>query len=145
MGFSILRRDSVPCSVNDYTHKTLAEYVPRCEKTCAVCAVKDWIENRAEVYLFAEATSKTTLAKYFYGGGRQTIGASSDGDVEDIAEDHCIDGEHFDAGLLLMRDEHFCFGPKAQINDLLHVDIYAQRWPLIPIEDGICIFAKCFL
>ena len=65
MDFSFFRRNSVPCSVNDYTHKTLAEYVPRCEKTCAVCAVKDWIENRAEEYLFAEATSKTTLAKYF--------------------------------------------------------------------------------
>ena len=37
-------------NVNEYTHKTLAEYVPRCEKTCAVCAVKDWIEDLAEVY-----------------------------------------------------------------------------------------------
>ena len=34
-----------------------------------------------------------------------------------------------------MHDEHFCFGPKAKINNLLHVDIYAQRWPLIPIEE----------
>ena len=39
----------------------------RREEACAVCAVRDWLEKRYEMYLFAEATSTTTWMKYFYG------------------------------------------------------------------------------
>ena len=73
MGFAFFRRFSVPCSLNDWTHRTLAEYRPRCEKACAVCAIKDWVERRAKVYLFAESNSKTTLANYFYHGDQETF------------------------------------------------------------------------
>ena len=40
---------SVPLSPNDWTKRTLEDYVPRCEKACAICARKDWIENLGRV------------------------------------------------------------------------------------------------
>ena len=92
MGFASFRRFSVPCSFNDWTHRTLAEYRPRCEKACAVCAIKDWVEHRAKVYLFAESNSKTTLAKYFYHGDQDTSASMNDNDAEETIERISIAG-----------------------------------------------------
>ena len=99
MGFAFFRRFSVPCSFNDWTHRTLEEYRPRCEKACAVCAIKDWVEHRAKVYLFAESNSKTTLANYFYHGNQETFdsGDHGDNDAEEATERSSIDGQHLDA------------------------------------------------
>ena len=127
MGFAFFRRFSVPCSFNDWTHQTLAEYEPRCEKACAVCAIKDWVEHRAKVYLFAESNSKN-IPKYFYHGDQDTSASMNDNDAEETIERISIDGhQHLDASPVLLYNGHFCFGPKNEINDLRHVDRYAQR------------------
>ena len=54
--FQFFRLHSVPGSCNDWTKKAMQNAVPRREEACVVCAVKDWLENRYEVYLFKAAT-----------------------------------------------------------------------------------------
>ena len=54
-------RYSVPGSPwNDWAERAAEAAVPRRRETCVVCAVKDWVEKRFPVYLFAEPTSSAT-------------------------------------------------------------------------------------
>ena len=54
-------RYSVPGSpTNDWTDRAAEAAVPRRQEACVVCAVKDWVEKRFPVYLFAEPTSSAT-------------------------------------------------------------------------------------
>ena len=54
--------------------------MPRREEACAVCACKDWLSNRYEVYLFKEATGVTTWAPQFrFGGNDEEIAGEDDG------------------------------------------------------------------
>ena len=64
--FQFFRQHSMPCSGNDWTMKATTEAVPCREEACAVCAAKDWLENRTEMYLFQEASGTTTWAKQVY-------------------------------------------------------------------------------
>jgi hypothetical protein len=50
--FQFFRLHSVPGSCNEWTAKAREEAQLRREEACAVCAVKDWLENRHPVYLF---------------------------------------------------------------------------------------------
>ena len=47
---------SIPGKPNDW-NKDVHKAVPRRMEACAICAVKDWIENRSPMYLFAEPDS----------------------------------------------------------------------------------------
>ena len=116
MGFAFFRRFSVPCSFNDWTHRTLAEYRPRCEKACAVCDIEDWVERRAKVYSFAESNSKTALANYFYHGDQETFdsGDHGDNDAEETTERISTDGQHLDANPILMHNGHFCLAQRTK-------------------------------
>ena len=62
--FHFFRLHSVPGSFNDWTTKATQHAELRREEACAVCAVKDWLENRYPVYLFQESTSTTTSVSY---------------------------------------------------------------------------------
>ncbi len=68
-GFRFFRKPSVPNSFNDLTSKAATEARPREEQACALCTVKGWQENRAEMYLFKKATGTTSWKKQFYAGG----------------------------------------------------------------------------
>ena len=60
-------RYSIPGSnKNDWTDR-FAEAVPRRQEACVVCAVKDWVEKRFPVYIFAVPTSSTTWNQYLRG------------------------------------------------------------------------------
>ena len=50
----------VPGSVNEWTSKAHGSLEPRREEACAVCARKDWLNNRFKVYLFQEVFGQTT-------------------------------------------------------------------------------------
>ena len=103
--------------------------VPRREEACAVCACKDWVNNRYEVYLFKEATGTTTWARHFrYGGNDEEIAG------EDHGEDPRKSGDSHPAqGGLLMEDSGaFCVGPKDKIHEIPNVERYIKKWPLIP-------------
>ena len=61
--------------------KTHERAKPRREEACAVCACKDWLNNRYEVYLFKEATGHTTWAWHMrYGGNDEEIAGEDDGE-----------------------------------------------------------------
>ncbi len=102
----------------------------RREEACAVCAVKDWLENRYPVYLFKEATGTTTWYKHFY-----VLEGEDVHDEQDDEEPKASGGKR-PAGTLLIEDSGaFCFGPKNRTHEILDVQRYAAEWPLIPIVE----------
>ena len=132
--FQFFRQHSVLCSGNDWTMKATTEAVPWREEACAVCAVKDWLENRAEVYLFQEASGTTTWAKQFY-----AIDDGGDGgmaDEEDGGQASASTSQHSAPRTLLVADDgKFCLGPKEKVHPILDVQRYVARWPLIPTAE----------
>ena len=103
----------------------------RREEACAVCAVKDWLENRYEVYLFAEATSTTTWKKHFY--GHENENPEDDDDEENLSRSVVKD---LARGNLLIEDSGaFCFGPTEKFQAILNVQRYVAQWPLVPLEE----------
>ena len=105
--------------------RTLKDYAPRCEKACAVCVRKDWIENRARALLWDEATGTTSCSAVFYEVEAQAVERES-GEVESATA--AAAGARQLKGRLLTRESVdgktcFCFGPKSQIDKMLHVNI----------------------
>ena len=90
--------------------KAHKEYEPRREEACAVCAVKDWLENRHQVYLFQEATGATTWRhRYFHAADDEEMDADEDGEGHRA----CDNAKPAARGNLLVQDDGtFCFGPK---------------------------------
>ena len=80
----------------------MARAVPRREEACVVCARRDWIDHRYQVYLFREADGSTNR---FPGSVQRELCTNS--------------------GVL-------CFGPAAAIDTLLKVERYMEAMPLIP-------------
>ena len=79
--FQFFRLHSVASSCNDWTSKASSGSAqPRREEACAVCAVKDWLENRFEVHLFQESTGTTTWAKLFFATGDEECVPQEDDD-----------------------------------------------------------------
>ena len=85
------------------------------EEACAFCAVKDWLENRYEVYLFAEAASTTTWMKHFFGTEKEDL--QNEDDEENLA-------------LLLSWTvpEALCLSKKAVPSVLSRKKRYMQFW-----------------
>ena len=119
-------------SFSDWTDKAMKKHKPRQELACAVCAVKDWRENRYRVKLFGEAIGTTTWAKFFYGTELQ----------EDVVDD-LVDAEGDRSGgarpargsLLIADDGIFCVGPRQKVHALLDVRRYVSEWHLIPVTE----------
>ena len=135
--FQFFRLHSVPSSFNDYTLKATAQAVRRREEACAVCAVRDWLENRYPVRLFTTASRTTTWKKFFYG-----VADAANEDGEDECRSHSTEDEDASGGphpascsLLIDGESNFCVGPKEKVHALLDVERYIQEWPLIPIAE----------
>ena len=130
--FQFFRKHSVPSSCNEWTHKATREAKPRREEACAVCAVKDWLENRFPVLLFTEATGTTTWSKFFFATGEDDGGHAD-------PEEECSsssDGKHLARDVLLVDDNGtFCAGPRDKVNAILAVERYESTWPLIPAAE----------
>ena len=143
--FQFFRLHSVPSSINEWTHKATLNAQPRREEACAVCAVKDWLENRYQVFLFAEATGTTTWAKFFFATGEYyNEHANLEDDNEHAGEaplattgmHHNGHALHRNCGVLLVDENGtFCAGPRDKVNDILAVGRYVSTWPLIPTEE----------
>ena len=112
--------------------KTHERIEPRREEACAVCACKDWLNNRYEVYLFKEATGVTTWSRYYrYEGNDEEIAGEDDGEGARSSAD-----SHPAQGRLLVEDSGaFCVGPKDKIHKILDVERYIKTWPLIPVAE----------
>ena len=131
-GYQFFRLHSVPSSVNDWTMKATTKAVHRREEACAICAMKDWLENRHEVYLFQEGTQTTTWRRHFYASGDEEPDDVDDGEDEENASG----GKHSAHGTLLVEDNGiFCLGRKEKINAILDVHRYITHWPLIPADE----------
>ena len=127
--FQYFRFFCTPGTPNEWTSRTHERAEPRREEACAVCACKDWLNNRYEVYLFKEATGSTTWARHYrYGGNDDNILGEEHDENPRIA-----DGSQSTLGSLLVEDNGaFCLGPKDKIHKILNVERYIQKWPLIP-------------
>ena len=88
-------------SCNDWTKRTLDDYVPRCEKACAICARKDWIENRARVFLWDEATGSKSRSRFFY---KEAEAPERENDEDEGAAALNVDDAKFTARLLTKKD-----------------------------------------
>ena len=130
-GFQFFRLHSVRSSCNDYTMKATKKAELRRGEACAVCAVKDWLENRYEVYLFREGTGTTTWKQQFYGREDEGLCEEEEGGRTDASG-----SQHSTQGTLLVDENGtFCVGPKDTIHAILNVQRYVARWPLIPVDE----------
>ena len=127
--FQFFRFFCAPGSQNEWTSKTHSTAVPRREEACAICACKDWLNKRFEVYLFKEATGTTTWARHL---------RYADNDEELFGEEHgedprkSSDFQPAQGGLLVEESGAFCVAPKDKIHKILNVERYIKKWPLIP-------------
>ena len=102
------------------------EEVPRCEAACAICARKDWLEHRFKLRLFAEPPAATVS---------EDAAAEADPEEEELDED-C---KRFEAtprtpAKLKRHGQYYIQSPQL-VHQLLDVNRYAQRWPLIPPQE----------
>ena len=88
---------------------------PRRLEACACCAVRDYLENRFEMYLFREGSGKTSLKSFFYG--------------------YCANDNNVSEGYVATYNDKFCAGPHKAITALLAVEKYAELMPRIPLEE----------
>ena len=90
---------------------------------CAVCAIKDWIDDFYPCYMWKDPPASAGA------------GASEHDDDHDIDEEE----EHARAhpkGPQLRDENGFCyFGPAEKIHALLDVDLYVPVVPLAPLEE----------
>ena len=94
--------------------------------------MKDWVEKRFPVYLFAEPTSSTTWAEYLSGRATNPPEGYDHGLDENAPPGN---DEDEPTGTVLLKDGVLCFGPRAEIDALLSVHAYAEDWPKIPVEE----------
>ena len=139
--FEVQRRTSVPLHppekrrlANNFMHDLLYSYPGRntvrpgeCTMrqivACAVCAIKDWIDDFYPCYLWKDAPSSAQA-------GATEHGSDHDTDDEDTHTGSPPKG-------IQLRDEHgFCyFGPPERIHAHLNVDSYVPVVPLAPLEE----------
>ena len=118
--FAFFQTHSVPSSCNDWSSRTLDAAVPRREEACAVCATKDFLENRFEAYMFDSSSSTTTLRKYWY------VGSDADQQASHLADE---------GNSLFYKNGKFCFAPKEKVHPLLNVEKYILLRCRIPAEE----------
>ena len=108
--FVFFQRFAAPGFCNEWLAGTFSHAEPRCLHACVFCCVRDYPENRHEVFLFQAPTSATTWKKVFY-------------DSDEPGE------------LLHTANNKFCVGPKEKINELLSVEKYFHLQSHIPFSD----------
>ena len=93
--------------------------VPRCEAACAVCAQKDYLEHRHKLSLFGAVPE---------GGACEPLE-----DLSSDQEDGPQGAANFRATqtIIKYRGVYYLQSPEL-VHQLLDVDRYRQRWPLIP-------------
>ena len=101
------------------------EREPRAMVGCAVCATKEWTERMRRCYMFRTLPVGKEVREEM--------------DEEEAAEAQAGSADE-QAGRRrsnLLRDKHglYYFGPAEEIQQLLGVDKYAERWPKIPVAE----------
>ena len=102
------------------------EEVPRCEAACAICARKDWLEHRFKLRLFAEPPAATVS---------EDAAAEPDPEETELDEDCMRLKSTLRTPAKLRRHGHYYIQSPQLVHQLLDVNRYAQRWPLIPPQE----------
>ncbi len=109
--------------------------VPRCEAACVVCQQKDFVEHRHKLSLFADPPAHGAR------GAPQPAMAykasASDALSEEEAPMISRPLVHIGAAqpALAQHGEVYYLQSPEHVHALLDVERYAQRWPLIPVEE----------
>ena len=103
-----------------------APEIPRCEAACAICQQKDWIEHRFKLALFAPTPVAQTLS---------SCARDSTSEDENVPSATFQRRGAAPAGDLLQRDGVFYLQAPAKVHELLNVERYEERWPLIAREE----------
>ena len=103
---------------------TGGEQVPRCEAACAICAQKDYLEQRHKLSLFGSLPQQHAT--------EQCADAASD--VGDVSEGEGEARAASSRTLLKHRGVYYLQSPEG-VQKLLDVERYRQRWPLIPVDE----------
>ena len=104
--------------------------VPRCEAVCVLCARKDFIEQRHMLNLFALPPKDDQRIEFVSRDAFQL--ARTDGEE---AEEQEAEEDNFTSSRLIKRDRVYYVQNPEAVNDLLSVERYAARWPLIPTSE----------
>ena len=120
-------RLSIPgAGVNDHC-RSIDKAVPRRMEACAICAVKEWIEKRTQIYLFAKPD-----------GRRSRILEGLTEQVHDEEEtSHNSSGATPPAGAncFYTKNSSLCIGDPDKVDKILGVQHYIAAWPKIPTEE----------
>ena len=98
--------------------------VPRCEAACAICARKDFLENRHKLHLLAETPTNTTSET----ANAENATENSDEEVDPSATTLSTRALRKHRGIYYLQSPD-------QVHQLLDVKRYSQRWPLISAEE----------
>ena len=145
--FEVQRQQSVPLRpvekrrlAGNFMHDLLHSYPSRnslrpnsCTMrqvvACAVCAVKDWIEDFYPCYMFKDCPMTGSAAEHAEVDGEETEDGSEQKDVADAMS-------AIRRGPKLRDSENYCyFGPAERIHELLDVERYIPVVPLAPLEE----------
>ena len=108
--------------------------MPRGEAACACCARLDWLERRYKLSLFGEAPEPSAGAN---SGGLCAVDGDVKGSEGEPAGSEEEEEEEKSRGrqrLLQVRGECYLRDPE-KVAELLAVDRYSKRWPLIPTQE----------
>ena len=139
--FEVQQRISVPLQpiekrrlASNFMHELLYSYPGRntvrpgeCTMrqvvACAVCAVKDWIDDFYPCYMWRDPPASASVDASEH---------DSDNDTDEEVEHATVHRK----GPQLRDENGFCyFGPAEQIHELLDVDLYVPVVPLAPLEE----------
>ena len=96
--------------------------LPRGEAACVCCARLDWLERRYKLRFFANPPNKSSRRQ------------RPEDDVETTDDEEGRQGDMRGRKLLQINGEYYLQNENA-VADLLSVQRYATRWPLIPKEE----------
>eukprot|EP00812_Abedinium_dasypus_P007843 NODE_1_length_8589_cov_4.556480.p1 GENE.NODE_1_length_8589_cov_4.556480~~NODE_1_length_8589_cov_4.556480.p1 ORF type:complete len:2586 (+),score=446.46 NODE_1_length_8589_cov_4.556480:571-8328(+) len=102
--------------------------VPRCEAACVLCQQKDWLEQRHKLSLWRSPPPQLAAPL-----GLDAADPYDDAEA-DAAEPDANNQQQVRALLQRRGDVYYLQSPE-RVHELLNVDRYAERWPLIPLAE----------
>ena len=105
-----------------------APAVPRCEAACAICGVKDWIEHRHRLNLFADPPPGSTSEETRADDPVATAPGGGDEDGEDDGRRDAPKPATQQIRALAKKDGVYYIQSPAKVQRFLSVERYLQRW-----------------
>ena len=132
---AFFQRFSIPgANVNDFCRR-IDEAVPRRMEACAICAVKDWIEHRTPVYLFAKPDGRRS--RFHFQTSEQGTEECShvQGSEAEEADNSSGASPPSASNIWHTKNGHLCIAEPGEVDKILGVQHYIAAWPQIPSEE----------